>query len=146
MSLKNNWASLLCYITFVHHFVAICEFKLELWSRYAIFGSKSVIFLSCVTFKFDRWPRKTKGHLSYATSSFVHHFTAICELKLELKSTSKNERAPLLCYFKLCASFHRHMIKTWVKIAERLNRFWPLWPWPLTSDLDLLHGHHFCQW
>ena len=20
------------------------------------------------------------------------------------------------------------------------------WPWPLTSDLYLLHGHHFCQW
>ena len=22
----------------------------------------------------------------------------------------------------------------------------PLWPWPLTSDLDLLYGHHFCPW
>ena len=29
---------------------------------------------------------KTIGHLSYATSSFVHHFIAISEFKLELES------------------------------------------------------------
>ena len=23
---------------------------------------------------------------------------------------------------------------------------WPLWPWPLTSDLELLHGRHVCEW
>ena len=23
---------------------------------------------------------------------------------------------------------------------------WTIWPWPLTSDLDLLHGHPFCPW
>ena len=66
---------------------------------------------------------KTIGHLFYATSSFRHHFVAIGEFKLELQSgnaqsgsnatllepcdleiwrmTFKNNRAPLLCYFKL---------------------------------------------
>ena len=29
---------------------------------------------------------KTKGHLFYATSSFVHHFVAIDEFKLDLQS------------------------------------------------------------
>ena len=29
---------------------------------------------------------KTIGHLFYATSSFVHHFVAIGEFKLELQS------------------------------------------------------------
>ena len=29
---------------------------------------------------------KTIGHLSYVTSSFVHHFNTICEFKLELQS------------------------------------------------------------
>ena len=43
-------------------------------------------FLSRVTLKFDWWPWKTIGHLFYATSSFVHHFIAICEFKLELQS------------------------------------------------------------
>ena len=43
-------------------------------------------FLSRVTLKFDRWPWKTIGQLFYSTSSFVHHFIAICEFKMELQS------------------------------------------------------------
>ena len=50
--------------SFVHHFKAICWFKLELQSRNAHFGSKSAIFLSHVTLKFDRWPWKTIGIFS----------------------------------------------------------------------------------
>ena len=162
--------------SFVHYFVAISEFKLELVSRNAQFGSKLVIFfvscdleiwwmtlknnrapllchfslwaslvghrwietgvtvwkfsiqvkitefLACVTSKFDEWPKKTIGHLFYATSSFVHYFIASLELKLAIQSgnayfeiklsifgpcnleirqvISKNNRAPLLCPFK----------------------------------------------
>ena len=43
-------------------------------------------FLSRVTLKFDGWPWKTIEHLSSATSSFVHHFIAICVFKQELWS------------------------------------------------------------
>ena len=54
----------------------------------------------------------------------------------------KNNRAPLLCHIKLCALFHWQLwIQTGVTVWKQ-----PLWPWPLTSDLDRLHGHHFCQW
>ena len=42
--------------------------------------------LSRVTLKFDGWPWKTIGHLFFATSSFVQHFVAIGEFKLELQS------------------------------------------------------------
>ena len=49
---------------FVHHFKAISEFKLELQSGNPQFGSKSTIFFSCVTLKFDRWPSKIIRHLS----------------------------------------------------------------------------------
>ena len=74
--------------------------------------------------------KKTKGHLFYVASSFVHHFIAIGEFKLKLQSGNaqfgsksviycpvwswnltddhKNNRAPLLCCFKLCASLHSH--------------------------------------
>ena len=88
---------------------------------------------------------KTIGHLFHATSSFVHHFVAIGEFKLELQSgnaklgqirrflepcdleiwrmTLKNNRAPLLCYFKLCASFSSHWwIQTGVTVRKR-----PIW-------------------
>ena len=68
--------------SFVHHFVAIGEFKLELRSRDALFGSNSIFS----RMKFDRWPWKTIVHLSKATSSFVHYFIIVCEFKLELRS------------------------------------------------------------
>ena len=72
--------------SFVHHFIAIGEFKLELQSRKALFQLKLVILLSHVTLKFSRWPWKTLGYPFYATSSFVHHFVAIGQFKLELQS------------------------------------------------------------
>ena len=72
--------------SFVHHFVPIGEFKLELQSGNTQFGSKSTIFVSFVTFKLDGWPWKTIGHLVYDTLSFVHHFNAIGKFKFKLKS------------------------------------------------------------
>ena len=99
--------------------------------------------LSCVTLKFDGWPWKTIGDLFFTTSSFVHHFKAIGEVKLELQSgnaqfrsklaiffvpcdleiwqmTLKNNRAPLLYYIKLCASFQSHeLIQSGVTVWKR---------------------------
>ena len=113
--------------SFVYHFITIGEFKLKLEPGNARFGSKSVYFLSCVNLKFDEWPWKTIGHLFYATSSFMHHFEAIGEFKLESQSgnaqfgqnrrflepcdleiwwmTLKNSRAPLPT-----SSFMHHFI------------------------------------
>ena len=65
--------------SFVHHFVAIGEFKLELQSGNSQFGSKSTFF-SRVTSQFDVWPWKTIGHLSLAT--YMHHFIIICGVVL----------------------------------------------------------------
>ena len=42
--------------------------------------------LSHVTLKFYGWHWKTIGHLFFAVSSFVQHFIAIGEFKLELQS------------------------------------------------------------
>ena len=61
-----------------------------------ICGSKSIIFFSRVTLQFDVWPWKTTGHLF---------------------------PGPLLCYFKLCASFRSHWwIQTGVTVRTR-----PIW-------------------
>ena len=98
-----------------------------------------------MTLQFDGWPWKTTGQLFYATSSFVHYFVAIGEFKLELQSGNpqfgsnstsfralwpwnltddlENNRAPLLCYFKLCSSFRSHWwIQTGVTVPNR-----PIW-------------------
>ena len=96
----------------MHHFVAIGEFKLKLQSRNAQFGSNSTIFRAVpVTLKFDGWPWKTIGHLFYATSSFVHHFVAICVFKLELQSGNAQSESN--------STILRAM-----------------WPWNLTDDLE----------
>ena len=137
--------------SFVHHFKAMGEFKLELQSRNAQFGSKSVIFLLYVTLKFDRWSSKIIGYLFYAASSFVHNFKAISELKLELQSGNAQFRSKSM-FFVLCD--HEIWWMTIIICEFKLELqsgncyigFWHLWPWPLTSDLDFLHGHHFCHW
>ena len=162
--IKYNRAILLYY-------VKLCaSFQIHWWIQTGVTVRKRSIrvkisnFLSRVTFKFDRWPWKSIGHLSYATSSFEHHFTAIGEFKLELQSgnaqfrsksaifcpvwpyiwrmTLKNNRAPLLCCFKLCASFHSHWwIQTGVTVRKRpiwvkIYDFLVMWPWNLRDDLE----------
>ena len=67
--------------------------------------------LSRVTLKFDGWPWKTTGHLSFAVSSFVQHFIAIGEFKLELLSGN-------------------------AQFGSNSTIFRAVWPWNLTYDLE----------
>ena len=149
MTSKNNRALLLYY-------VKLCaSFQIHWWIQTGFIVQKRSIrveigdILSPVTLKFDRWPWTTKGHLLYTTPSFVHHNKAIGKVKPELQSgnaqvsqnwhdleilwmTLKDNRAPLLCFFQLCASFRSHWwIQTggtvqkhpiWVKINDFLSR------------------------
>ena len=66
--------------------------------------------LSRVTLKFDGWPWKTIGHLSFAVSSFVQHFIAIGEFKLELQSGN-------------------------AQFGSNSTIFRAVWPWNLMYDL-----------
>ena len=59
----------------------------ESWTGLVISNWIQIVnFSARVTMKFDGWPCKTIGHLFYATSSFVHLFVPIGELKLKLQS------------------------------------------------------------
>ena len=94
--------------SFVHHFVAIGVFKLELESGNAQFGWISTIFRAV-------WPwnltdDQTIGHLFNATSSFVQHFVAIGKFKLELQSRNAQS-------------------------GSNSAIFSAVWPWNLTDDL-----------
>ena len=88
MTPKNNRAPLLCY------FKLFASFRSHWWIQTGVTDSPETLnlgqnrrfFFSRVTLKFDGWPSKTEGHLFYATSSFVQHFVAIDEFKLELQS------------------------------------------------------------
>ena len=49
-------------------------------------------------------------------------FLEPCDLEI-WRMTLQNNRAPLLCYFKLCASFHTHWwIEIWVTVRKRSIR------------------------
>ena len=108
-------------LSFVHHFKAIGEFKLDLQSGNAQFGSKSVIFLSPVTLQFDGWPWKTIRHLFYTTLSFVHHFKAIVNSNWSYSPETPN-------------------------LGQNQRFFCPLWPWKTIGHLFYAASsfvHHF---
>ena len=86
MTPKNNKAHLL-------YNIKLCVlFHFHQWIKTGVTVQKRPIwvklddFFICVTLQFDVLPWKTIGHLFYATSSFVLHFVAIGEFKLELQS------------------------------------------------------------
>ena len=154
----------------MHHFIAICEFKLELQSGNSQFGLKLTIFLPV-------WPWNFTDHLENSRAplliyfklcaSFRSHwwiqtgvtarkrpiwvkirdFFVPCDLEI-WRMTLKNNRASLLCYFRLCALFRSHMwIQTGVTVRKRLNWVFTsvtlnfdLWPWHLawTSLLSMV--------
>ena len=73
------------------YYIKLCaSFEIQRWIQTEVTVWKCSIrikigdFIFRVTLKFDGWPWKTKGHLFYTASSFVHHFIAISEFKLEL--------------------------------------------------------------
>ena len=111
MTLKNNRASLLCYFKLCASFRS--HWCIETWVRVRKrpIWVKFDDFYSRVTLKFDRWPWKTTGHLFNATSSFVHHFVAIGEFKLELQSRNAQS-------------------------GSNSTIFKAVWPWNLTDDLE----------
>ena len=114
-----------CFATssFVHHFVAIGKFKLELQSGNAQFESKS-----SVTLKFDGWPWNTIGHLFYVSSSFVHHFIIIGEFKLELQFGNAEFGSKSTIFF-IC-------------VTSKID----LWPWKAIGHLFYATSsfvHHF---
>ena len=148
----------------VHHFKAIGEFKLELRSRNTQFGSKLVIFLSPVTSKCDGWPWKTIGNIFFATSSFVLHFIAIYQFKMELQSRNGEfgSKSAIICpvwpwdltddlgkkghLFYATPSFVYHFIAICeikvklqsgnTKFGSKSAIFCPAWPWNLTDDIE----------
>ena len=110
MTYKNNGASLLYHIKLCASFhshqriqTGVTGWKRPIWV-------KIDDFMSCVTLQFNRWLWKTIGHLFYATSSFVHHFVAVGEFKLEKQSENSQF---VLKSANICA----------------------VWPWNFTDNL-----------
>ena len=85
MTLKNNRAPILCYFKLC----ALFGGHLSIQFRVTVLKPSIQVkigFFSHVTLQLKGWPWKTTGHLLYATSSFMNHFVAISQFKLELQS------------------------------------------------------------
>ena len=115
MTLNNKRAPLLCYFklcaSFRNHWSIetwVTVRKHPIWVKFDDFQSR-------VTLQFDIWPWITKGHLFYATSSFVHHFVTIEVLKRELQSGN-------------------------AQFGSNLMIFRAVWPWNLTDDFEKQQG------
>ena len=129
---KKNKHLFYTTLSILHYFVAICEFKLELKSRKTKLVLKSLIFR--VTLKIDGYPQKNEKKMgtsslpckalcriskpsmnsnwnySLETLNSGQNLWFFCPCDLEIwQMTLKNNRAPLLCIFKLCASFRSHL-------------------------------------
>ena len=127
---------------------AICamgEFKLRLQSGNTQFGSKSTIFLAVWPRNLTDDPQKQQGIsfmllqalciilYSFLNSNWsyspetpnwgqIRRFLEPYDLEI-WQMTLQNNRAPLLCYFELCAAFRTHWwIQTGVTVRKR-----PIW-------------------
>ena len=95
MTLKNNRAPLLNYIKFC------AAFQSHWYIQTCVTVQKRSIGAN--------W--KTIGHLSYAASSFKHHFIAIGAFKLESQSGN-------------------------AQYSSKSAKFLAMWPWNLMDDLE----------
>ena len=142
MTLEKDRAPLLYYIK-------LCaSFQIHRWIETEVTVQKRSIwvkignFLSHVTLKFDGCPWKRIGHLFYVASSFVHHFTAISELKLELQS-GNSQSGSNSTIFKAVRPWDLtdDLAKQWGTSSMLLPRFgskstivWAVWPRNFTDD------------
>ena len=167
MTLKNNRAPLLCYFKLCasfHSFLWIqtgvtvrkhplCKnrrFVLTVWPWDLTDDLENnrtplpIYFKLCASFDSHWWIQTGVTVRKCPIWAKISNFLSRVTLKFG-GWPLKTNRAPLVCYFKLCASFCSHMwIQTGVTVRKGPN--WVLTSVTLTFDLDLLHGHHFCRW
>ena len=132
MTLKNNRAPLLCC------FKLLASFCTHWWIKIAVTVRKHPIwvkfdnFQSRVTLKFDGWPStrqiwgiwKLRPAYSPETPNLGQNqwCFVLCDLEIWWM-TLENNRASLLCCFKLCATFHSHW---WIQTGFTVRKC-PIW-------------------
>ena len=151
MTLLNNRAPLLCYFKLCAAFRTHWWIQTWVTVRKRSFRIKIDDFFSRVTYKFYGWhsTRQIWGiwKLRPAYSPEMPNlgqnrwYFVPCNLEIWWM-TLKNNRAPLLCCFKLCATFHSHrefkleLLSGNAQFGSNSTIFRAVWPWNLTDDLE----------
>ena len=146
------------------------SFHIHRWIQTEVTARKRSIrvqigdFLSRVTLKFAGWPWKTRGHIFYTLSSFVHHFKSIGEFKLKLQPGNAQFGSKLAIFlsrvtlkfggwpwkrighifytllsfvhnFKTMGEFKLELLSGNAQFGSKSAIFCPVWPWNLMDDL-----------
>ena len=101
----------------------------------------------CASFQIHRWIQTLVTVRKHSIWVKIGNFFVPCDLEIKWM-TLENNRAPLLCYLKLCASFQSHQwFQTWVtdrkrsiqvKMGDflcRVNLKFEGWPWKTIGHL-----------
>ena len=142
MTFKNNRAPLLCYFKLcasfrshwwiqtgvrvrthpilgqIRRFLEPCD--LEIW-RMTFKNNRAPLlcyFKLCASFRSHWWIQTGVRVRKHPILGQIRRFLEPCDLEI-WRMTFKNNRAPLLCYFKLCASFRSHW---WIQTGVRVRK------------------------
>ena len=72
----------------------------------------------CASFQSHRWTQAGVTDEKLSLRVKISNFFVPCDLEI-WQMTLKNNKVPVLCYFKLCASFHSHQ---WIKTAVTVRK------------------------
>ena len=126
---QNQWFFILC--------------DLEIWWMTLKNNDAPLLYYvkHLASFQSHRWIQTGVTVRKHTIRVKICNFLSRVTLKFD-RWTLKNNRTPLLCCFKVCASFHSHQwIQTGVTIRKRpiwvkINVFLAMWPWYLKDDLE----------
>ena len=129
MTFKNNRAPLLYFFKLCASFHSHRWIQTKVTVRKRSIRVKISALLSCVTLKLDGWPWtrqiwgiwKLRPAYSQEMPNLGQNRWCLVPCDLEIWwMTLENNRASLLCCFKLCATFHSHRwIQTGVTVRKR---------------------------
>ena len=159
MKLENNRAPLPCHFKLSASFHShlwiqngVTVWKHQIWVKISDFfvlrdleswlmtskkiGHLKCYFKFCASFHSDLWIKKWSYSPETSNLGQNRQFFVLCDLAI-WRMTLKNNRAPPICHFKLCASFHSHpSVKTGVTARKQLSWVFnsvtltlDLWPW-----------------
>ena len=115
MTSKNDKANLLYYIKLCASFQIHWWIQAEVTVRKRSIQVKIDDFFVLCDLDISWMTLEKIGHLFYTTSSFLHHFKAMGEFRLDLQSRN-------------------------LQFGSKSAIFCPIWPWNLTDDLDKQWG------
>ena len=103
-----------------HRFFSPCDLKIQ-WMTPKNYRATLVYYIKlCASFQIHQWIQTGVTARKRPICVKIDNFFEPCDLAI-WRMTLKNNRAPLPCYFKLCASFCSHWwIQTGVTVRKRI--------------------------